>query len=483
VANVKGIGSGKAGEPGALLELNSHQYRGSISLIPVPGKSALRGYTRSVLGNYGHDAMQAALLSPRPNVAARPVPERVGEPSVFKHLIYIIKENRTYDQVLGDLKEGNGDARLCIFGEKVTPNQHQLARGFVLLDNTRCSGVLSADGHQWTDSAFANEYIEKSFAGFPRSYPYFGEDAMAYSSAGFIWDNVLAHGKTLRNYGEFTRDTVEWKDPKRRGSPNYLDVYRDFMSRTGLIQARSQATVASLQPHTCTNAVGFKMNVPDVFRARVFLDEFKEFERTDTLPELIIMLLPGDHTSGTKPGTPTPAAMVADNDLALGQVVEAVSRSKYWKDTCIFAIEDDPQNGFDHVSSYRTTAYVASAYARRGAVVHTEYNQTSLLRTMELMLGLPPMNQFDATATPMSDCFTNTPDFTPFTAVPNQVPLDQVNPDLKSIHDPVQKKFALASLKLPLEEVDECPEDIFNRILWYAQTGREEGYPAWAVGR
>jgi YVTN family beta-propeller protein len=481
VANVKGIGSGKTFGPGEKVQLASHQYRGTISLVPVPGKSKLAAYTKTVLANYGHAAMEAALLPPRLGVPPRPVPERAGEPSVFQHVIYIIKENRTYDQVLGDMKEGNGDGSLCIFGEKVTPNQHKLSREFVLLDNTLCSGVLSADGHQWADSAFASDYIEKSFIGFPRSYPYYGDDAMAYSPAGFIWDDALAHGKTVRDYGEFTFNSVTWKDARKRGAPGFLDCYRDFTAGTGLILATSTPTVPSLRPYICTNTVGFKLNVPDVFRARQFMGELKEFERAGNLPGLIIMLLPSDHTSGTKPSSPTPAAKVADNDLAMGQIVEAVSRSRFWKDTCIFAVEDDPQNGFDHVSSYRTTAYVASAYSRRRGVVHTEYNQTSLLRTMELMLGLPPMNQFDATATPMSDCFTGEPDLTPYVAVPNQIPLDQMNPELKAIHDPVQKKFAVASARLPLDDADECPEDLFNRILWHAQKGSSTNYPAWAV--
>jgi YVTN family beta-propeller protein len=479
VANVKGIGSGKTFAPGEKVELNSHQYQGSLSLIPVPGKAKLGAYTKAVLDNYGYAAMQAALAPARADVPLRPVPERVGEPSVFKHVIYVIKENRTYDQVLGDMKEGNGDERLCIFGEKVTPNQHKLAREFVLLDNTLCSGVCSADGHQWADSAFASDYIEKSFAGWPRSYPYFGDDAMAYSPAGFIWDNALAHGKTLRDYGEFTFDTVAWKG--RRGAVDFLDCYRDFVNGTGKILLSSRPTIQSLQPYLCTNFVGFKLNVPDIYRAKVFIDEFKQFERNDTLPNLIILFLPSDHTSGTRPRCPTPAAKAADNDLAFGQVVDAVSHSKYWKDTCILGIEDDPQNGFDHVSSYRTTAYVVSAYTRRHAVVHTAYNQTSVVRTMELMLGLPPMNQLDATATPMTDCFTATPDFTPFTVLTNQVPLDQMNPDLKAIRDPLQKKWAVASSKLPLEEADECPEDLFNRILWHAQKGTAAEYPAWAV--
>ena len=481
VANVKGIGSGKTFAPGEKVELNSHQYRGTLSLIPMPGKAKLAAYTRTVLENYGHAAMEAALLPPRPEVPPQPVPERVGEPSVFHHVIYIIKENRTYDQVLGDMKEGNGDERLCIFGEKAAPNQHKLAREFVLLDHTFCSGVCSADGHQWTDSAFASDYIEKSFAGWPRSYPYFGDDAMAYSPAGFIWDNALAHGKTLRDYGEFTFDTVAWKDPKQTGAPRFQDCYRDFNEGTGRIRLSSRATVPSLQPYLCTNTVGFKLNVPDVCRARVFIDELKQFERDENFPNLVILLLPSDHTSGTRPRSPTPGAKVADNDLAVGQVLEAVSHGKYWKDTCLFAIEDDPQNGFDHVSSFRTTAYVASAYTRRHAVIHTPYNQTSLVRTMELMLGLPPMNQLDATATPMADCFTAQPDFTPFTAAPNQIPLDQMNPEVKAIRDPVQKKWAIASNKLPLDEADECPEDLFNRILWHAQKGSAAVYPAWAV--
>jgi YVTN family beta-propeller protein len=484
VANVKGSGSGKRFAAGERVELNSHQYAGSISLIPEPGKSKLAAFTKVVLANYSHAAMEAALLPPRPNLPPRPVPERVGEPSVFQHVLYIIKENRTYDQVLGDMKEGNGDTRLCIFGEKVTPNLHRLSREFVLLDNTLCSGVLSADGHQWTDSAFANDYIEKSFTAFPRSYPYYGDDAMAYSPAGFIWDNAVAHGKTLRDYGEFTLDTVAWKDPKKRGAPGFLECYRNFVDQTGLVLATSKPSVESLRPYLCTNTVGFKLNVPDVFRARQFITELKDFESRDGgqgFPNLMIMLLPSDHTSGTKPSSPTPAAKVADNDFAMGQIVDAISHSKFWKDTCIFAIEDDPQAGFDHVSSYRTTAYVISPYTRRHAVVHTAYNQTSLVRTIELMLGLPPMNQLDATATPMFDCFNEQPDFAPYTVLPNQIPLDQMNPALGAIKDPIQKSFALASTKLPLDDVDECPEDLFNRILWNAQMGSVAEYPAWAV--
>jgi hypothetical protein len=383
------------------------------------------------------------------------------------------------------MREGNGASNLCIFGEKITPNQHKLCREFVLLDNTHCSGVLSADGHQWADTAFATDYMEKSFVGFPRSYPDGMEDsdldALAYSPNGFIWDNALAHGKTVRDYGEFTVGSVTWADGKRKGSPKFLDCYQDFTNHSDSVVIKCAPSVRALGPCIMTNTIGWALQVPDVFRAAQFIKELREFEAAGEMPELVIICLPNDHTSGTGAGSPTPAAQVADNDLAFGQIVEAVSRSRFWKDTCIFAIEDDPQAGVDHVDSYRTTAYIASPYARRHAVVSGNYNHTSLLRTLELMLGLPPMTQIDASATPMRDCFTSTPDFSPFVAVPNLVPLDKMNPSPRSITNAVEKKLAIASAKLPLDEPDRCPEDLLNRILWVAQMGPSTPYPEWAV--
>jgi len=229
-----------------------------------------------------------------------------------------------------------------------------------------------------------------------------------------------------------------------------------------------------------TNTVGWDLDVPDVWRAEQFSQSLKNFEAADNLPNLIIVWLPNDHTSGAKSGSPTPQAQVADNDLALGQIVEAVSHSKFWTNTCIFAVEDDPQDGWDHVSGYRTTAYVVSPFTKRHAAVSTQYNQTSLLRTMELMLGLPPMNQMDATATPMFDCFTNTPDFTAFDAVTNNVPLDEMNPAPKEISDAQRRKDAMVSARLPLDLPDQCPEDVLNKILWRATMGVKP-YPDWAV--
>jgi YVTN family beta-propeller protein len=485
VANLKGLASTRALNPARETGNNSHQHHGTLSLVNMPSARDLAAYTSAALINMRYPLLKEAALPPRPGQPPRPVPERVGEQSVFKHVVYIIKENRTYDQVLGDMKEGNGDSSLCVFGERITPNQHKLAREFVLLDNTYCSGILSADGHQWADTALATDYMERSFAGFPRSYPDGMEDddvdALAYSPAGFIWDNAVAHGKTLRDYGEFGITEARWKDAARKGAPKFLDYYRDFTSQAGEIEIRSRPAIESLRPYLATNTVGWELDIPDAFRAAQFISELKRFEERGEFPNLSIICLPNDHTSGTKEGSPKPEAQVADNDLALGQIVEAISRSRFWPETCIFVIEDDPQSGWDHVSGFRTTAYVFSPYTRRGATVSTQYNHTSLIRTMELILGLPPMHQLDATATPMSDCFTNTPDLTAFTAVTNNIPLDLMNPEAKKLSDPLLRKHAYASARLPLDQPDRCPEDLLNRILWHAMKGPQAAYPEWAV--
>ena len=489
VANIKSI-AGRTEKPrpgyGRGPGFNTHQYTGSLSLIPVPSKSDLQKFTRVVLDDIRYPLLAEAKLPPRDNQPAVPVPARVGEPSVFTHVIYIIKENRTYDQMLGDVGEGNGDAALCTFGERITPNGHKLVHDFCLLDNTYCCSILSADGHNWADSGIATDYVEREFAGWPRSYPaggfgLGGADAMAYSPAGFIWNDALAHGKTVADFGEFTTDTKKWKDPLNKKKIGFLDTYRDFVGGSNEIAYTCEPDIEALRPYMITNFVGFDLEVPDVWRAAQFIKDLKQFEAADNMPNLVIIWLPDDHTDGTKPGLPTPAAHVADNDLALGQIVEAVSHSKFWTNTCVFAIEDDPQNGWDHVSGYRTSAYMASAYTKRGAVVSTQYNQTSLLRTMELMLGLPPMNQMDATATPMFDCFTNVPDFTAYDAVTNNVPLDQINPPAKDVQDAQLRKDAVVSSKLPLDKEDQCPEDLFNHILWRAMKGSQTPYPDWAV--
>ena len=489
VANIKSI-AGRTEKPrrgyGTGPGFNTHQYFGSLSLIPVPSDGDLQKLTQTALDDMRYPLLAQARLPARENRPAVPVPVRVGEPSVFAHVIYIIKENRTYDQMLGDVREGNGDAALCTFGERITPNEHKLVHDFCLLDNTYCCSILSADGHNWADSGIATDYVEREFAGWPRSYPaggfgLGGADALAYSPAGFIWNDALAHGKTVADFGEFTTDTKQWKDPRNKKKIGFLDTYRDFVSGSNEITYACEPDIEALRPYMVTNTIGWDLEVPDVWRAAQFIKDLKQFEAADKMPNLVIIWLPNDHTDGTKPGLPTPAAHVADNDLALGQIVEAVSHSKFWTNTCIFVIEDDPQNGWDHVSGYRTSAYLASAYTKRGVVVSTQYNQTSLLRTIELMLGLPPMNQMDATATPMFDCFTNVPDFTAYDVVTNNVPLDQLNPPAKNVDDAQLRKDAVVSSKLPLDKEDQCPEDLFNHILWRAMKGAQVPYPDWAV--
>jgi len=488
VANIKGVGSrnldwkGKRKIQGkTVFGYNSHDYLGSVSLVDLPTEGTLASHTQAVLENNRLTESLSALAPARANMAPRPVPARHGEPSHFKHVLYIIKENRTYDQVFGDIERAEGDPTLCIFGRKVTPNQHRLVDQFVLLDNFYCSGTLSADGHQWTNEAYVTDYLEKAFGGWPRSYPYEGGDALAYAPSGFLWDNVLAHRRTLRVYGEFVHASIRWKDSKRDKKPTFLDCYRDFLAGSRKIDVQATAAIQTLAPYLCPTAIGFPNIVPDIHRAEQFVRELKQYEQTGDLPNFMIMLLPSDHTAGTKPGMPTPAAAVADNDLALGRVVDAVSHSKFWPDTCIFVVEDDPQAGFDHVDRHRTVALVISPYTKRGTIDSTNYNQTSMVRTMELILGLPPMNQFDTSATPMTSCFTDQPDFTPYVVTPNIIPLDQMNPDVQSITNPQQRHWALVSLKMPLDEVDEVDEDTLNRILWHAQRGRDDTYPDWAV--
>ena len=486
VANIRGLAREKrldkrTGSPG----FNTHLYLGSLSLIPVPSEAELPAMTRTVWKNYYRERIAESLLPPRPEQTARAIPERIGEPSLIKHVIYIIKENRAYDQVLGDVQEGNGDPALTLFGENITPNQHKLVREFVLLDNTYCNGILSADGHQWSTTAFATDYMEKSFGGWPRSYPDgMGPDevdALAYAPTGFIWDNALGHGKTLRDYGEFTLADIRWADPRRKDDITWLDGWREYNQRQGEILIGSVPAVEALRPHIAAKTLGWSMEIPDQFRARYFIEELKEFEKSGQFPDLVIICLPNDHTTGTKEGTPKPTSHAADNDLAFGRIVEAVSQSRFWKDTAVIAIEDDPQDGWDHVSGYRTTAYIASPYARRRQTVSSFYNTVSLLRTIEQILGLPPMNQFDAAASPMREAFTDQPDFTPFAAVPNRVPLDEMNPPPAAIKDPLLRKQARISAGLDFRRIDACPEDVLNRILWHAVKGPGIPYPEWAV--
>jgi YVTN family beta-propeller protein len=481
VANVKGHGAlqprkvepkakkggkGDGDDPAAPMKTghNSHDHLGSVSLIDVPAAEELKKYTDTVNANNRLGYSLAGMEKPRPEAKPEPVPERHGEPSVFEHVIYVIKENRTYDQVFGDMKEGKGDPSLCIFGEEVTPNHHKLAREFVLLDNFYCSGVLSADGHSWVNAAYATDYLEKQFGQFTRSYPYEGSDPLAFPTSGFLWDNALSRKKTFRNYGEFVKTAYEPRGAK------WADVYADYANGTSKVKITATPNIHSLDGYSHPNFPGFPLTTPDVYRAKMFLDEFKEFEKKGEFPNLVYLFLPADHTEGTRPNSPTPRAMVADNDLALGMVVEAVSKSKFWPKTCILVTEDDPQNGFDHVDGHRTVGLVISPYTKRKAVDSTCYNQTGMVKTIELILGLPPMTQLDLNATPLRGCFTDRPDPTPYTAAKNRIPLDEMNRPVEKLEGKA-KAFALKSLELDFDEEDRADEDTLNRILWFSVRG------------
>ncbi|MCX6321760.1 MAG: bifunctional YncE family protein/alkaline phosphatase family protein, partial [Bacteroidia bacterium] len=411
------------------LVYNSHKMLASISVIPVPGKRDLKAFTDTVIAVNDLSRATLAREKPRESVQPKPVPDRIGEPSVFKHVVYIIKENRTYDQILGDMKQGDGDPGLCIYGADVTPNTHRLAEEFILLDNYNVSGKCSAEGHQWTDASIVTDYIEKNMRAWFRSYPHVQKDALVYSPTGFLWDNATSHGKKVRIYGEASVPVFEKK-------VTWTDVYNGFLNGEKL-EFTNHTTIEPVKKLLSETYPSFgNHEVPDIVRADAFIKELNSFEARegDQLPELMIIALPNDHTGGTRPGLPTPRAMVADNDLALGQIVEALTKSRFWESTVIFITEDDSQNGWDHVSAYRTVGLVLSPYSRIKNTNHTYYAQPSVVRTIEQILGLPPMNIQDAIANPMTDCFINEKNLTPFEALPNIIPLNEMNPQLTSLN-------------------------------------------------
>ena len=445
VANGKGQGS--LANPGGpqpdrpmtpQTEYTPRIQRGSLSIIDVPDEAQLKILTRRALAAspYRDELLETA---PGPGTV---IPTRPGGPTPIRHVIYIIKENRTYDQLFGDMPEGNGDPSLVLFGEKVTPNQHRLARQFVLFDNFYATADVSADGHNWSMGALANDYVQKLWpatsAGRRAVYDYQGQDPTSRPPGGYLWDAALKAGVSFRVYGEWTENP---EDPKQPVRPR----------------------VKELEGHVAPFYRNFDVNYSDRQRAEEWLREFREFEKRGNLPQLQIVRLPNDHTAGTRPGAWTPRAMVADNDLALGRIVEAVTHSSYWKDTAIFVLEDDAQNGPDHVDSHRSIALVISPYARRGVVDSTLYSTVSMLRTMELILGLPPLTQYDAAATPMYAAFTEKPDFRPYTAVKPQVDLNKRNA--------ADTPDAAASARMDFSDVDRINDHELNAILWRAIKG------------
>jgi DNA-binding beta-propeller fold protein YncE len=464
VANLEGEGARIAAKNGTY---NSHRAAATVSVISLPDRKQLKAYTRRVESANLLFRGKLAQQLPRPGIMPRPVPERIGEPALFKHVVYIIKENRTYDQVLGDMASGNGMSSLCIFGKAVTPNEHQVARDYLLLDNYLASGKSSAEGHQWTDAAMTSDYVEKNVRAWFQSYPHVQTDALVYNKEGFIWNNALDHGKSVRIYGEAC--IPEWQ-----GKLEWKDVYKLYQEgRT--FDFKNVSTISRVRPILSQTYPGYDGHtVNDQYRASAFIKELKAFENMpgDQLPQLMILALPADHTTGMREGYPTPRAMVADNDLALGRILEAITESRFFDSTAVFVTEDDSQDGWDHVSAYRTTGFVVSPYSVLHQTVHTNYNQTCIVRTIEQILGIPPMNALDATALPMFDCFSGTFNKTPYHVLPNRIPLDEMNKSPSALKGKA-KHYAILSATPQFDHIDGGDDDLLNRIVWFSVNGRK----------
>jgi hypothetical protein len=370
------------------------------------------------------------------------------------------------------MPQGRGMPSLCIFGDSITPNQHQLARDYQLLDNYYASGKSSAEGHHWADAAMVTDYTEKSVRAWFRSYPHVLYDALVYNKKGLIWNNALDHGKTVRVYGEACTCKFDKKQY------NWQKLYQ--MRQAGQpFSFTNTTTISRVRPILAMDFPGCDdETISDQMRADAFIRELNETANRpgDEWPNLMVMSLPNDHTAGMSPAFPTPRAMVADNDLAVGRIVEAVSRSRFAANTVIFITEDDSQSGWDHVSAYRTTGFVISPYSRLRRTVHTNYNQTSMVRTIEQILGLPPMNVIDATALPMFDCFTNKPDLTPYSSLQYRVPLDEMNKPLSALRGKALH-YARQSAEEAEEGIDTGEDDLNNRILWFYAKGNTP-YPS-----
>ncbi len=417
--------------------------RGSVSIIDAFDEDQLDRWSAQVRRQTPYEDRRLMVAHNDP--ASAVIPVRAGNPSLIKHVLYIVKENRTYDQVLGDLGRGNGDPSLTLFPEKVSPNHHKLAREFVLLDNFYVSADVSADGHNWTTAGIAPDYVQKmwpnSYAGRRKHYDYEGGEPAALPPAGHIWNNVLAKGLTLRNYGYYV-ENAPLKDVT--ASAPHVKSLRD----------------PSLVPHTNRNYRGFDMDYPDVDRAKVFLADLARMEAEGKFPNFSMIRLGNDHTSGLAAGKISPLANMADNDYALGLIVEALSKSKFWDKMAIFVIEDDAQNGPDHVDSHRSPAFVISPYTKRGTIDSTFYNTTSMLRTIELILGLQPMTMFDGGARPMVGAFQATLNTVGYTAEKPGYALDERNPG--------EGTLAARSARMDFDEADEIDDDELNEILWLA---------------
>jgi YVTN family beta-propeller protein len=442
------------GKGGRSMANPNHEYiaslfPGSLSIFPLPHERELDAYTKQVFENTPYEQSDLLKLAFE---GESPVPKSVGEPSPIKHILYIIRENRTYDQVFGDMPEGNGDSSLCLFNEQVTPNAHKLAREFVLFDNFYVNSEVSADGHNWSTAAYATDYVEKTwptqYGGRGGQYDFEGTEPTGRPGAGYLWTLCGRHKVSFRLYGEF----IDAGEPiGAPGKPRDPSIGKNF------------------DPYYR----GWDLEYSDVERYKAWEKEFSEFEQNGNLPSLCVMHLPNDHTAGTKKGALTPRAYVAQNDYALGLIVDRISKSKYWKESAIVVVEDDAQNGPDHVDAHRSVALVISPYSKRHSVDHTLYSTASLLRTMELCLGLPPLSQHDAAATPMFNAFTPSADTASYGVEEPRIDLNAKN-KTGSYGQRLMEKFNL-------KREDAVPDRVFNEILWRAVRGTPMPAPRYSI--
>ncbi len=413
-------------------------FRGTMSIIPEPDEKNLALFSAMVFRNTPYHREK---INSIPEAAGTAIPDEAGRKSPVKYVFYVIKENRTYDQILGDIPEGNGDTSLVLFGEKITPNQHRLAREFVLLDNFYVDGEVSADGHNWSMGAYATDYLEKtwpsSYGGRGGDYDAEGNRNIANNKNGFLWNFCARKGVSYRTYGEFADDY----------KPN----------------------IPVLKDHYCRFFTSWDQDVLDTIRYRQWKKDFDSLLNIDQVPQLNTIRFINDHTQGLKAGKPTPFAQAADNDFAVGRLVEHLSISRIWDECVIFILEDDAQNGPDHVDAHRSTAYVAGGYVKRNFVDHTPYTTTSVLRTIELILGLPPMSQYDAAATPLWRCFTNSP--SPFHM---QILGPFIDLNERNI---AYNQWQRMSEGFDFSKEDRAPEDLLNKVLWFAVKGPDIPYP------
>ena len=434
---------GDSTKPAAVQYIGS-LFKGTLSIIDVPSAEQLSIFTKAVYKNTPYTKSKELLAE---GAVGNPIPMKVGEKSPIKHVFYIIKENRTYDQVLSDVKGGNGDTSLLLFGEYFTPNQHKIVKDFVLLDNFYVDAEVSADGHNWSMGAYANDYVEKNW---PASYGNKGGThgtsgtlKIGNNKDGFIWDLCAKYNLSYRSYGEFVAD--------------------DYGTKPRL---------ESLKGHSAVFAP-YGLKVMDTMRVQQWKRDFDSLLAINAVPQFSTIRLGNDHTEGMREGRPTPFAHVADNDLAVGMFIDHLSKSSVWNESAVFILEDDAQNGPDHVDAHRSPAYIIGPFVKRKFVDHTLYTTSGMLRTMELILGLPPMTQYDAAATPMWRSFTNKPDFSTFSHLKSNVNLGEVN----------SAKTAVSRLseKFDWSKEDKVPDLIMNEILWQGIKGKPAPSPVRAA--